>query len=317
MLCSVATDNYIIPIRTFRDPLETSVALKPNQDNEFHGRSYSGQTGIAPDNKAIMNDISKSDTRPKFLKRPDGATIAYHAHPGKSPGVIFLGGFMSDMTGTKATALEQACLEAGRAFVRFDYFGHGQSSGAFVDGTIGRWKEDAVAVLDACTEGPQILVGSSMGGWIMLLAALDRKKRVAGLVGIAPAPDFTRALMWEGFDNNIRETLQRDGVYMEPSEYSEEPYTIALHLIEEGDNHMIMENGIDLDCPVRILQGMQDPDVPWQHALKLIDALKSDDVTLNLNKSGDHRLSEPDDIERLVTTVETLCQQVSGQDASE
>jgi pimeloyl-ACP methyl ester carboxylesterase len=258
-----------------------------------------------------MNNTSKSETRPDFLECPDGETIAYHAHPGKSPGVIFLGGLMSDMTGTKATALEQACLEAGRAFVRFDYFGHGQSSGAFVDGTIGRWKEDAVTVLDAVTQGPQLLVGSSMGGWIMLLAALARKDRVAGLVGIAPAPDFTRALMWEDFDDNIRETLKRDGVYLEPSEYSEEPYAIALNLIEEGDNHMILEAGIDLECPVRILQGMQDPDVPWQHALKLVEALKSNDVTLKFSKSGDHRLSEPADIERLVATVETLCQQVS------
>jgi pimeloyl-ACP methyl ester carboxylesterase len=258
-----------------------------------------------------MNDTSNSDAQPDILVRPDGQTIAYHAWPGKSPGVIFLGGFMSDMTGTKATALEQACRDEGRAFVRFDYFGHGQSSGGFVEGTIGRWKDDAVAVLDEVTKGPQILVGSSMGGWIMLLAALARKDRIAGLVGIAPAPDFTRSLMWEGFSDEIRDTLMRDGVYHEPSEYSDEPYSITYKLIEEGDNHMILEDGIDLDCPVRILQGMQDPDVPWQHALKLVAALKSDDITLNLNKSGDHRLSEPDDIARLVRTVETLCRQVS------
>ena len=150
-----------------------------------------------------------------------------------------------------------------------------------------------------------------MGGWIMLLAALARKDRIAGLVGIAPAPDFTRSLMWEGFSDEIRDTLMRDGVYHEPSEYSDEPYSITYKLIEEGDNHLILEDGIDLDCPVRILQGMQDPDVPWQHALKLVAALKSDDITLNLNKSGDHRLSEPDDIARLVRTVETLCRQVS------
>jgi pimeloyl-ACP methyl ester carboxylesterase len=262
--------------------------------------------------KVNMNDTSIDEKQPAFLDRPDGATIAYHAHPGKSPGVIFLGGFMSDMTGTKATALEQACRNAGRAFVRFDYFGHGQSSGAFVDGTIGRWKDDAVSVLDELTTGPQVLVGSSMGGWIMLLAALARKERIAGLVGIAPAPDFTRSLMWEGFSDEIRDILTRDGVYQEPSEYSDEPYTIALNLIEEGDNHQILEDGIDLTCPVRILQGMQDPDVPWQHALKLIDALASDDVTLNLSKTGDHRLSEVGDIERLTSTVEKLCQQVSA-----
>ena len=259
-----------------------------------------------------MNDTSTSKLRPEILARPDGATIAYHRVPGKSPGVIFLGGFMSDMTGTKATALEQACRDDGRAFVRFDYYGHGQSSGAFVDGTIGRWKDDALAVLNELTEGPQVLVGSSMGGWIMLLTALAAQERVAGLVGIAPAPDFTRTLMWDDFDDNIRETLKRDGVYLEPSEYSDEPYSISLALIEEGDNHMILDAGIDLKCPVRILQGMRDDDVPWQHALKLINALTSTDVTLNLNKTGDHRLSEPDDIERLTTTVENLCHLVSA-----
>jgi len=246
-----------------------------------------------------------------FLTRPDGATIAYHARSGKSPGVIFLGGFMSDMTGTKATALEQSCRDAGRAFVRFDYLGHGQSSGAFADGTIGRWRDDALAVLDEITEGPQILVGSSMGGWIMFLTALARPDRVAGLIGVAPAPDFTRRLMWDGFDEDIRETLRRDGVYLEPSQYDDEPYTITMQLIEEGDNHMILDDGIELDCPVRILHGMEDPDVPWQHALTIVQSLKSKDVTLSLVKHGDHRLSEPDDIERLTTTVEALCQKVT------
>jgi pimeloyl-ACP methyl ester carboxylesterase len=252
-----------------------------------------------------------SEPAAEFLTRPDGATIAYHARSGKSPGVIFLGGFMSDMTGTKATALEQSCRDAGRGFIRFDYLGHGQSSGAFADGTIGRWRDDALAVLDEIAGGPQILVGSSMGGWIMFLAALARPERVAGLVGVAPAPDFTRRLMWDGFDENIRETLRREGVYLEPSQYDDEPYTITLQLIEEGDSHMILDDGIDLDCPVRILHGMEDPDVPWQHALTIVQSLKSDDVTLSLVKHGDHRLSEPDDIERLTTTVEALCQKVA------
>jgi pimeloyl-ACP methyl ester carboxylesterase len=247
-----------------------------------------------------------------ILTREDGGTIAYHALAGKSPGVVFLGGFMSDMTGTKATALEESCREAGRAFVRFDYFGHGQSSGAFIDGAIGRWKDDALAVLDEATSGSQVLVGSSMGGWIMLLAALARRERVAGLVGVAPAADFTRALMWPGYNDEIRETLKRDGVYHEPSEYSEEPYAITLKLIEEGDNHLIMEDGIDLECPVRLLHGMKDPDVPWRHSLKLIEALKSGDVTLSLSKEGDHRLSEPDDIARLTGTVEDLCRSLQA-----
>ncbi len=251
-------------------------------------------------------------SRPAILTRPDGATIAYHALAGKPPGVIFLGGFMSDMTGTKAMALEESCRASGRGFIRFDYFGHGSSSGKFVDGTIGRWKDDAVTVLDEVAEGPQVLVGSSMGGWIMLLAALARPERVAGLVGVAPAPDFTRELMWDGYTDEIRETLKRDGVYLEPSEYSDEPYAIRLELIEEGDNHMILKDGIDLRCPVRLLHGMQDPDVPWRHSLKLVEALAGNDVTLSLSKSGDHRLSEPGDIARLTATVETLCRDLSA-----
>jgi pimeloyl-ACP methyl ester carboxylesterase len=248
-----------------------------------------------------------SEQKPATLARPDGATIAYHALKGKSPGVLFCGGFMSDMTGTKALALEANCRDAGRAFTRFDYFGHGQSSGKFADGTIGRWADDAIAVLDEVTEGPQVIVGSSMGGWIMLLAALARPARTAGLVGTAPAPDFTEELMWAGFDDNIRRTLQTEGVYMEPSDYSDEPYTITMRLIEEGRNHLLLQQGVGLSCPVRLLHGMKDPDVPWRHSLKLIDALEAGDVTLTLIKNGDHRLSEPDDLIRLTDTVESLC----------
>jgi pimeloyl-ACP methyl ester carboxylesterase len=250
-------------------------------------------------------------TPARILTRPDGATIAYHTLEGKSPGVIFCGGFKSDMTGTKAVALEACCRDAGRAFVRFDYFGHGESSGAFEDGTIGRWAEDAIAVIDEVAVGPQVIVGSSMGGWIMLLAALARPLRVAGLVGIAPAPDFTEDLMWETFPAEIRETLERDGVYHEPSQYSEEPYTITKQLIDEGRRHLLLRQPIPLACPVRILHGMNDPDVPWRHSLKLVDALQSEDVAVTYVKSGDHRLSEPGDIVRLTDTVDALCRDLS------
>ncbi len=255
-----------------------------------------------------MTDITPPDAaRPDILIRADGATIAYHKTPGKSPGVIFLPGFMSDMGGTKACALEAACRATGRACLRFDFFGHGQSSGAFREATVGRWREDAVAVIDALAEGRQVLVGSSMGGWIMLLAALDRPERIAGLVGIAPAPDFVEDLMWAQFSDEIKATLARDGVYYEPSQYSDEPYAITRKLVEEGRNHLLLGDTVPLDCPVRILQGMADPDVPWRHALKLVDALRSDDVELVLVKNGDHRLSADVDIARLCATVETLC----------
>jgi len=243
---------------------------------------------------------------PRILPRADGATIAYHAHTGKSPGVVFCGGFNSDMTGTKAVALDTHCREMGRAFVRFDYFGHGSSSGEFADGTIGRWKDDAIAVLDEITDGPQIVVGSSMGGWIMLLAALARPGRVAGLLGIAPAPDFTEDLMWEHFDDEVREVLHRDGIYLEPSDYGDEPNTITMKLIEEGRNHLLLRTPLKLTCPLRIIQGMADPDVPWRHALKIGEAYEGEDVAITYIKSGDHRLSEPADIARLLRTVDEL-----------
>ena len=258
-------------------------------------------------------------TVPETISRPDGTSIAYHRSAAdktarRGPGLVFLGGFMSDMTGTKAMALEDNARARGQAFVRFDYLGHGASSGRFEDGTIGRWAEDAVAVLDAVTEGPQILIGSSLGGWIMLLAALARPARVAGLVGIAAAPDFTETLMWQEFTPEIRATLERDGVYYEPSEYSEEPYAITMDLIVEGRRHLLMDKPIPITCPVRLIQGAADPDVPWRLSLELMDRLDSGDVELTLVKGGGHRLSEPEDLERLTRTVAALSDRLSQPD---
>ncbi len=252
---------------------------------------------------------------PSRLDRPDGSHLAYHATPAADPGdgrpgLVFCGGFMSDMTGTKATALEAYARREGLAFVRFDYFGHGASSGAFTDGTIGRWAEDAIAIVDKVTEGPQVLVGSSMGGWIMLLAALARPARIAGLVGIAPAPDFTEDLMWARYDAGIRAALERDGVYHEPSSYSDAPYPITLRLIEEGRGHLLLRAPIALACPLRILQGMRDQDVPWQTALRLAERIESKDVEVTLVKDGDHRLSEPRDLARLFGTLTGLLERV-------
>jgi len=212
------------------------------------------------------------------------------------------------MTGTKAVALEAHCLEAGRAFVRFDYFGHGKSSGKFTDGTIGRWKEDAIAILDQVTTGAQIVVGSSMGGWIMLLAALERPARVCGLLGIAPAPDFTEDLMWAEFDKPVRDILLRERVYLRPSDHGDEPYAITMKLIEDGRQHLLLRKPLRVACPLRILQGMNDSDVPWKHALKLVKAYQGDDVHLTFIKSGDHRLSEPSDIDLLLQTVDVLAE---------
>lgn len=250
-----------------------------------------------------------SQPQPSFLQRPDGEKLAFShdtpEHRDESVGITWLGGFKSDMTGTKATTLAEWAGTAGLAYTRFDYFGHGQSSGTFTDGTITRWRDDALGVLDEIATGPQILVGSSMGAWIALLAALARPEQVKALVLIAPAPDFTEALMWEGFDETIRATLRREGIYSQPSDY-DEPYEISYRLIEDGRKHLLLGGDIPLTLPVRILQGMADADVPWRHAMLLAETLTSNDVTVSLTKKGDHRLSEPDDLDRLTTTLEAL-----------
>lgn len=247
---------------------------------------------------------------PQILTRGDGATIAYHRSVGTTPGVVFLGGFMSDMTGIKATSLEAHCRRRGRAFLRFDYQGHGQSSGRFVDGTIGLWAADAIAALDALTEGPQLLVGSSMGGWIALLAALARPQRVAGVVGVAAAPDFTEVLMWERFTPDVRAILRHSGVWHRPTRYGPEPYPITMKLIEDGRKHLLLERPIAIHCPVRLIHGMEDRDVPWEHALLTADRLLSRHVVVTLVKDGDHRLSRPEDIDRLCRVVDALCNTV-------
>ncbi|HEX7008268.1 MAG TPA: alpha/beta hydrolase [Alphaproteobacteria bacterium] len=249
----------------------------------------------------------------RIVTRADGATIAYHATPGTGPGVVFLTGFRSDMTGAKALALEAACRARGRAYLRFDYTGHGRSSGAFVDGTIGQWTDDAVFVIERLTEGPQVLVGSSMGGWIMLLAALRLGARVAGLVGVAAAPDFTEELIWRQADDAARAALERDGVFHEPSEYSDEPTPITMKLIEEGRRHLLLGGPIALDCPVRLIHGMRDPDVPWQTAPRLAERLTSRDVEVILVKNGDHRLSTDDDLARLAAVVDEVCKRAAAK----
>jgi pimeloyl-ACP methyl ester carboxylesterase len=261
-------------------------------------------------------------------------TVVARPLPGTSPGLFWLSGYNSDMKGTKAEALAGWAEAQGRAFVRFDYSGHGESGGAFVDGTIGRWVADSLAVFDACCRGPQILVGSSMGGWLALLMVRALRRRppplpppqagegsfmlpppqageggvgapasVAGMVLIAPAVDFTEELMWKRFTPAIKRELQETGVWQRPSPYSSEPYLVTRQLIEEGRNHLLLGGMIETGCPVRILQGVEDPDVPWRHAVELVSRLASDDVVLTLVKDGDHRLSRPEDIERLIAAV--------------
>ncbi|MGH6968732.1 MAG: alpha/beta hydrolase [Stellaceae bacterium] len=240
---------------------------------------------------------------PSTLAREDGATIAYHRRIGRAPGVVFLGGFMSDMSGTKALALDRFCETRGQAFVRFDYFGHGRSSGAFADATVSRWRDDALAVLDRLTDGPQVLVGSSLGGWIMLLLAATRPERIKALVGIATAADATEDLMWGQFPAELRQRIERDGAARIPSAYSDQGYLITRRLIEDGRRHLVMRSPIGFDGPVRLLHGMRDDDVPWRRSLALAERLVAADVQVTLVKDGDHRLSRDADLGLLTRTL--------------
>jgi len=276
-----------------------------------------------------MTNSALNDQEPAFIEVGEGndrRRIAVRARDGASPGLIWLGGFKSDMTGTKALALEAWAAEHGRACVRFDYSGHGESGGAFSDGTIGRWLEESVAVFEQFCRGPQVVIGSSMGGWMALLLAREIARRqaspvspanpashanpvshanrasLAGLVLIAPAPDFTEQLMWNRFPPDVREEIQTKGVWMRPSQYGD-AYPITRALIEEGRNHLLLGSAIDGGCPVRILQGAQDPDVPWQHAFALAHRLPTEDVVLTMIQDGDHRLSRPQDIARIIAAV--------------
>jgi pimeloyl-ACP methyl ester carboxylesterase len=240
----------------------------------------------------------------------DVRSIAVRSRAGTAPGLFWLGGFKSDMNGTKAQALDAWAEQHGRAMVRFDYSGHGESGGSFTDGTIGRWLQESAAVFDAFCTAPQVLIGSSMGGWLALLLvrelarrAVQPDTRVAGLVLIAPAVDFTEELMWKRFPADAQRAIMETGAWTRPSEYSEEPYLITRGLIEDGRNNLLLGGMIETGAPVRILQGVADTDVPWQHAVALTSRLARDDVVLTLVKDGDHRLSRPEDIERLLAAV--------------
>ena len=250
------------------------------------------------------------DSASKFLRRENGASLAYFRLGGESPGLMFLGGFRSDMSGTKASALEAHCRKVGRAYVRFDYGGHGESSGNFEDGTIGEWAGDALAVLDEVAQGPQVLVGSSMGGWMMLLAALARPERVKGLVGIASGPDFTDGFKKHRLTEQMRRELDERGYVMHAPNIWEEPYRVTKKLLDEGDNHLLFRGEIDVTCPVRLIHGMADETVSWEVSLKLARALKGDDVRLTLVKDGGHRLSRDADIELIIRIAEELAGEV-------
>ncbi|MBI4275787.1 MAG: alpha/beta hydrolase [Rhizobiales bacterium] len=261
-----------------------------------------------------MNNVSAPSL--EFLDVDAGAArrrIAVRRRAGGGPGLFWLGGYKSDMRGTKAEALDEWAAREGRACVRFDYSGHGESEGKFTDGTIGRWLEETLEVFLRFCSGPQVVIGSSMGGWLALLLVRALKGRatadhtvqanVAGLVLIAPAVDFTEQLMWRQFPPEIKRQIEEKGYWERPSDYSEDPYMITRGLIEEGRNHLLLGGLVETGCPVRILQGVQDPDVPWQHVVELVSRFARDDVVLTLVKDGDHRLSRPEDIARLLAAI--------------
>jgi pimeloyl-ACP methyl ester carboxylesterase len=243
---------------------------------------------------------------PSFLELSSGGRLAYHHVPGEAPGVLFCGGFTSDMTGTKASALERFCVADGRAFTRFDYRGHGASSSRFQDGTIGEWAEDTLTIVDRVTEGPLIFVGSSMGGWIALLTALARPERVHGLLGIAAAPDFTEDLLLAEATPEQRRALAEKGFWMQPAAYGDQPYPVTRALIEDGRRHLLLRAPIPVRCPVHLLHGMADADVPWRTSLRLVERLEAEDVILELIKAGDHRLSTDGDIARIQAAIRRL-----------
>ena len=266
---------------------------------------------VSREMQALSNDS------PQILERADGAKIAYHQTPNtdssKPTGVFFCGGLRSDMEGSKALALEEWCRAQGRAYLRFDYTGHGQSSGTFEETCISDWSQDALYVLDNLTEGPQLIVGSSMGGWVSLIVARERPERIQALVGLAAAPDFTEDLMWQELTDAQRETLMNEGQVAVPNDYDpNEPYIISKLLIEDGKNHLLLREPLNVQVPVRLIQGMKDADVPWETALKIQETLVTDDVEIQFVKNGDHRLSTDVDLTRLTRTVGALLNDVEA-----
>lgn len=270
-------------------------------------------SGIGGAPELTVGRHDSGDDEAGHVSLPDGRRIAYRRRAAGQltqgcKGIMFLSGFRSDMTGTKASFLDSHCAARGLGFLRFDYSGHGKSSGDFTDGTIGRWTEEALAVMEGAGDDPLVLVGSSMGGWIMLLAALARPERVAGLIGVAPAPDFTERLVWNGLSAAERDAMMTRGRLEQPSQYADTPSVLTRALVEEGRRHLLLGAPIGLRCPVRLLHGMADPDVPHGLSLELAGRLAGDDVRVTLIKDGDHRLSRPQDLALLAQAVDELVQ---------
>ena len=256
-----------------------------------------------PSGPSMHAGTAEEQLAPSLHRLPAGGHVAYRFLPGHAPTVVFLCGYASEMTGTKARFLHRVCAEAGHACLRFDYRGRGASSGRFEDGTIGSWTDDACAVIEAATRGPLVLVGSSMGGWIMLLVARRLPRRVRALVGVAAAPDFTEDGIWARMSVDERRTLETRGVLRVPSRYSDDPYPVTMRLVEDARERLQLRDRVPIDCPVRLIHGYRDDDVPWRTALRLAARLRSDDVTVEIVRDGEHRLSRDADLARLARTL--------------
>lgn len=250
--------------------------------------------------------MAHTDSPTKFFQRAGKPRLAYRQHTRDGPGILWLGGYASDMEGTKAAHLHHWAVSHDRSFLRFDYAGHGQSDGAFTDGCISDWADDARDMLDSLTTGPQILVGSSMGAWIALLLAKTRPERLAGLVLIAPAPDFTQDLMWPSWTKAQQETIMREGILQIPSQYDDTMFVYTKRLIEDGATNRVLTAPLSISCPTRIIQGMADDVVPWQHAMRLAEHLQSPALQVHMTKDGDHRMSTDGDLARLTDTLDRL-----------
>ena len=252
---------------------------------------------------------------PQFIRCANGEQLAYHHIDGNSPGVTFLGGFKADMSGTKATTLSTYCVERDIQFTRFDYSGHGRSGGQFTEGSIGRWLKDSLTIIEEITEGPQVLVGSSMGAWISLLSAIQRPEKAAAILGIASAADFTENLIWENLDHARREALTTYGQIEQPSSYQSDPYPITMHLITEAREHLLLQDRISICCPVRLIHGQNDVDVPWQTTIRIAENLESDDVHTYLIKDAEHRLSRDIDIQFILDRLGELLEHLGVKHA--
>ncbi|MAR79421.1 MAG: alpha/beta hydrolase, partial [Rhodospirillaceae bacterium] len=244
-------------------------------------------------------------TQNKTITHPDGTRLAFFSYKGSEPGIIFFSGYKSDMNGKKASSIQKFCIDNNISFTKFDYFGHGKSEGKFEDGTISRWLEDSLLIFDKVTKGKQILIGSSMGSWLMFLLAIKRKEKISGVIGIASAPDFTKAF-WENLKLETKKELIEKGIFWQNSQYNDGKTPITYKLIVDSKKHYILEEEINIDCPVRLIHGLKDNDAPYTNSIELAKKIASSDISIYFIPKGDHRLSKPNEINGIIELLKEI-----------